>query len=133
MDYCSRALSLGEYSSRTPRSSGSEKVLSAAYFYGRLLGKEFYLRVNIHPTLFAALLSRRMELQVQGGGPRWAFQGSRAPHGSTPISTRGDVRRCIREVIEVVYPQFFEKLGEKFKKYEHFNSYTGNLLSFNAF
>jgi hypothetical protein len=39
----------------------------------------------------------------------------------------------MREVIEVVYPQFFEKQGEKFKKYEHFSLYTDNLLSLNAF
>lgn len=35
--------------------------------------------------------------------------------------------------ISVSYPQFFEKRGEKFKKYEHFNLCTDNLLSFNAF
>jgi hypothetical protein len=35
--------------------------------------------------------------------------------------------------ISVSYPQFFEKRGEKFKKYEHVNLYTDNLLSFNAF
>lgn len=39
----------------------------------------------------------------------------------------------MREAIEVVYPQLFEKRGEKFKKYEHFNLCTDNLLSFNAF
>lgn len=44
-----------------------------------------------------------------------------------------DARRGMREVIEAVYPQFFKKWGEKFKKYEQVSSYTGNLLSFNAF
>ena len=35
--------------------------------------------------------------------------------------------------ISVSYPQFFEKWGEKFKKYEHVNLYTDNLFSFNTF
>ena len=35
--------------------------------------------------------------------------------------------------MSVSYPQFFEKRGEKFKKYEHVNLYTDNLLSFNTF
>jgi len=39
----------------------------------------------------------------------------------------------MREVIEVAYPQFFEKRGEKFKKYEHNSLSIDNLLSFNAF
>jgi len=36
-------------------------------------------------------------------------------------------------VIGAVYPQLFEKWGEKFKKYERLSLYTGNSLSFNAF
>ena len=35
--------------------------------------------------------------------------------------------------MSVSYPQFFEKRGEKFKKYEHFSLYTDILLSLNAF
>ena len=35
--------------------------------------------------------------------------------------------------MSVSYPQFFEKRGEKFKKYEHFSLYKDNLLSFDTF
>ena len=83
MDYCSHTLSPSEYSSRTPRSSGSEKVLSSAHFYGPLLGKEFCLRVNIHPALFAAVVSCRVEAQIQGwvraGCSRPSFTARRHP------------------------------------------------------
>ncbi|WP_314707167.1 hypothetical protein [Rothia mucilaginosa] len=101
--------------------------------------KEFYLRVNIHPALVAAI-SRHIEPQMQsryradtGGASRRAVQGSHALQGDTPISAFGDAHRRMRGEIEVVYPQLFEKSGEKFKKYEHFSLCTDNLLSFNAF
>ena len=133
MDYCSHTLSLCEYSSRTPRSSGSETVLSSVYFYGPLTVKEFYLRVNIHPALFTAIISRRIEPQIQGTGRSGHFKCSHALQESTPAGIFGDARRCTREVIGAVYPQLFEKWGEKFKKYERLSLYTGNSLSFNAF
>ncbi len=44
-----------------------------------------------------------------------------------------DARRGMREVTRVIYPQFFEKWGEKFKKYEQVSLYKDNLLSFSAF
>ena len=69
---------------------------------------------------------------VGAGFSRLSGATTRAARSAVSALFR-DARRCIREVIEVVYPQLFEKLGEKFKKYERFNSYTGNLLSFNAF
>ncbi|WP_314684758.1 hypothetical protein [Rothia mucilaginosa] len=97
------------------------------------MGKEFYLRVNIHPALLTAVISRRVEPQIQGRSGRVA-QGPRAPPGSTPVSTfYGDARWYRQAVVEAVYPQLFEKWREKFKKYEHLSLYKGDLLSFSAF
>ena len=132
MDYCSLTLSLGEYSSRTPRPSGSEKALSSAHFYGPFMVKEFYLRVNIHPALFTAVVSCRVDPQIQGwvevGISRLSFTAEKHPCGIF-----GDACQCSQEAIEVAYPQIFEKWGEKFKKYEHISLCTDNLLSFNSF
>lgn len=102
--------------------------------------KEFYLRVNIHPALFVAAISRHIEPQMQsryradtGGVSRRAVQASHALQGGTPIGAFGDAHRRMRGEIEVVYPQFFENWSEKFKKYERFSLCTDNLLSINTF
>ncbi|WP_279742097.1 hypothetical protein [Rothia sp. RSM386] len=133
MDYCSRPLSLGEYSSQAPRSNGSKKGLSSAHFYGLLTIKEFYLWVNIHPTLFTTVISRYIGLQTQATDQSGHFNALTRYKKSTPAGIFGEARRCIREVIGAVYPQLFENWGEKFKKYEHIGLFTDNLLSFDSF
>lgn len=77
-------------------------------------------------------MSCRMEPGMQGVARREHFKAL-TRYREARLSVLLGTRTGAREAIEGVYPQIFGKLGEKFKKYEHLNSYTGNLLSFNAF
>ena len=61
-------------------------------------------------------------MRMRKQGQAWIFQRCAAGLSNGNLGS-----------ISVSYPQFFEKQSEKFKKYEHFNLCTDNLLSFNAF